>query len=69
MTYDFKLLEEAAWAATIAALVFGLTAVASLGDVDSWQTWAVALAIGCARAAAGGALAVLARRRQKGATP
>ena len=61
--YDFKLLPELAWAAGIAFAVYALTAFVQSQDVVSWQDLGVAIVTGGARAAAGAALAAIARRR------
>jgi pyruvate/2-oxoacid:ferredoxin oxidoreductase beta subunit len=63
MGYDFKAVQEIAWAAGVSAIVFALTAVTQAETVTDWRPWLTALAGGTARAAAGAALAVITRRR------
>lgn len=57
--YNFKLIQEAAWAGGVALLVFVLTAALGLAEVTDWSAWAVSLGTGCARAVAGAILAVV----------
>ena len=63
--YVFKRVEELAWAGLVAAAIFGLTILVDFDPdkIQDWQTWAIALASGCLRAAAGAVLAAL--RTQK----
>lgn len=61
MNYNFKFWEEAAWAAAITALVFGLTAIVDSAGVTDWKAWAIAVGGGAGRAAAGAILARLTR--------
>jgi len=60
--YDFKVLEEIAWLALVAAAVAVLQIVvtADPGTIIDWRAWAIALGAAGARAAAA---AVLARLR------
>ncbi len=60
--YDFKRLEEMAWASLTAAAVFAVQVLTSFDPdtVTDWKTWAVSLGAGAVRAAAA---AVLARIR------
>lgn len=57
--YDLKKIEEIAWFALVAAGVFLLELLVRFDPdtVTDWQTWAISLASGMLRAAAGAALA------------
>jgi|6_EtaG_2_1085325.scaffolds.fasta_scaffold02358_2 hypothetical protein len=59
--YDFKRLDELAWAAGVAAVIFAAQVLVEFDPdkIADWQTWAVSIAAGAIRAAAG---AVLAKR-------
>ena len=61
MTYDFKLWEEAAWAALVAAAIQLLMVLVGFDPaaVTDWRSWAIALGAGLVRAAAGAAIAVV----------
>jgi len=63
LQYTFKPLEEIVWAAFIAVVVFILADLAARQDFTNWRDWLPVLAAGCARAAAGAALAILTRLR------
>lgn len=68
MTYNFKFFQELGWAAFIAAAI-QLLQVLVLFDpskITDWRTWAVALAAGCVRAAAGAAIAVFGAKKVSG---
>lgn len=65
MTYDFKLVEETAWAAVVAAVVFAGTAFLESGSVTDWRTWALSVLAGAARAAVAVVIAALTTRRQR----
>ena len=59
--YNFKIVEELAWAAAVGAGVFLLQVAAEFDPavITDWTAWGIAAASGALRAAAG---AVLARR-------
>jgi hypothetical protein len=63
MTYNFKIVEEAAWAVLVSVAVFALTEIAGHQDFGDWKAWLPVLGSGCVRAAAGAALAVFTRGR------
>jgi phage terminase large subunit-like protein len=63
MRYEFKVVEEIALGAFVAAVVFFLSDVAIRSDFTDWQTWLPVLGAGCARAAAGAALAGIVKIR------
>jgi hypothetical protein len=56
MRYDFKLFEEAGWAAFTAAATVALITLSDLDNVTDWKAWGFALLVGCVRAGAGAAL-------------
>jgi len=62
VTYNFKVIQEAAWAIFIAVAVFALTELAGHADFADWKAWLPVLGAGCLRAAAGAALAVFTRQ-------
>jgi len=66
--YTWKGLAELGWAAAVAAAVFLLITLAEFepGTVVNWQTWAISLASGCLRAAAGAILAKIGRKQGGG---
>lgn len=59
--YNFKFLQEVAWAAVVAAIVFIGGQFVALGTVDitDWKAWAFALVAGAARAAVAAIVAKL----------
>lgn len=56
--YEFKRLQEYAWAGIVAALVFGLQVLVEFDPdkVTDWKAWAIALGAGMVRAVAGALL-------------
>ena len=59
--YDFKIVEEIAWVAVVAAAVAVLQIVvgADLAKIVDWRAWAIALGAAAVRAAAAAVLARL----------
>jgi hypothetical protein len=62
--YEFKSLEELAWFVLVAAatVLFQVLAEFDPSTIEDWRTWFIALGAAMVRAAAGAALAWLARR-------
>lgn len=54
-------LKEVGWAVGISIAVFILTAALNVSEETDWETWGIALAVGCVRIAAAAALDVLRR--------
>ncbi len=65
MKYDFKLVQEVAWGAVVAALVFLGTAFLQSGSVTDWKAWTIAALAGAARAAVAVVVAALTRPRSR----
>lgn len=59
MTYNFRTMQEIGWAAFVAAGIFALEVVIRTDTIDNWETWAVMLGGGAARAAAGAVLGIV----------
>jgi phage terminase large subunit-like protein len=59
--YDYKRLEELAWFVGISVGIFVLTEIAGHADFSDWRAWLPVVGGGALRAAAGAALAVIAR--------
>ncbi len=61
MTYSFKRLQELAWAVAVAVAVFAVSVLVEFDPdaITDWKSWAISLAGGVVRAAAGAALAFL----------
>ena len=55
--YEFKIWQEAGWAALYAVGVYVLEVLANFELATDWRAWLGALAVGAIRAAAGAALA------------
>ncbi len=62
MQYEWKTLPELARAFAFGAVVFSLTALVGLGDVDDWRRLAVSVGVGAVSAGAAAALAMLTRK-------
>lgn len=63
MTYTFKALQEIAWGAVVAFLVFLGTAFLATESVTDWRAWAIAAVAGAARAAVAVIVAALTKSR------
>lgn len=57
--YDFKLLQEMAWVAFIAAVITVLTAIADPSSLSDPETWLLNTGFSALRAAAAAVLAML----------
>jgi phage terminase large subunit-like protein len=67
--YRFKIFWEAGWAALVGAVVFILSDFAARQDFTDWKVWLPVVGAGCARAAAGAALAIFTAPKLKEAIP
>ncbi len=69
--YDFKLIEEIAWVALVAAAVAALEVIvgADLAKVVDWRAWTIALGAAAVRAAAAAILARLPAPSTTGSKP
>lgn len=61
MSYRYKKFQELAWFAVVAAVTAAVTVMVSFDPeaITDWRTWAVSLAAGMVRAAAGAVIAAI----------